>query len=95
MIGSGVRLVYMGRLSVGLGRVAFMNIEDLKKSVSEMTDEELMALVLETRKSRHTSKRVEKAVKVEEKKAGNEVDRLLKNLSQGDMAALLKSLRGA
>lgn len=79
----------------GLGRVAFMNIEDLKKSVSEMTDEELMALVLETRKSRHTSKRVEKAVKVEEKKAGNEVDRLLKNLSQGDMAALLKSLRGA
>lgn len=95
MIDSGVRLVYVGRLSVGLGRVAFMNIEDLKKSVSEMTDEELMALVLETRKSRHTSKRVEKAVKVEEKKAGNEVDRLLKNLSQGDMAALLKSLRGA
>lgn len=40
-----------------------MILDDLKKSLSSQSDDELMDLILETRKSRRTSKRAQKEPK--------------------------------
>jgi len=65
-------------------------IDDLGKSITEMTDEELFALHREVRQSRRTSKR---AAKASTKKKVNTVA-LVKSLSEEDRRKLIEELEG-
>jgi hypothetical protein len=74
-----------------------MELKDIKKSLSEMDDEELRALLLDIRGSRRTSKKptpVAKA-KAAPKASSAGIDQLLKGISsKEDYAKLLKELGG-
>ncbi len=74
-------------------------IYDLKKSVSELSEEELMDLILQTRMSRHTSKAPERAARVEVKKidankkiSQSTADKILNGLTPEMAAKLAEAL---
>lgn len=81
-----------------------MDLKDLKKSISEMSDEELLAHVMGTRAARRhvpTQKRaaakkeaVQRKVKHKQTAATNELSALFASLSPEQQAALLKQLEG-
>jgi len=65
-------------------------IDDLRKSITEMSDDELFNLHREVRQSRRTSKRVTKPTK-KTKKEINMVE-MVKGMSEEDRRQLLKEL---
>ena len=67
-------------------------INDLRKSITEMSDDELFKLHREVRQSRRTSKRVTKPTK-KTKKEINVVD-MAKGMSEEDRRELIKELEG-
>lgn len=68
-----------------------MKIEDLQKSISQMSDEELEELLREIRHNRTTENVVaKKEKKIKEKKS--EIDKLLSQLSPAQIQELLKSM---
>lgn len=72
-----------------------MQLKDLKKSISEMSEEELEKLVLEIRESRRTKKKVVERKKRETaKKESNSLATLIDSLSDDDREALIKALEG-
>ena len=76
-----------------------MKLSDLVKNMSNMSEEQLREHV---RQMRHTkivakpakAKHVEDAVKKETRKKTSAVDKLLKDMSPADKAALLKLIEG-
>lgn len=76
-----------------------MQLKDLVKPISEMTDEELLARVREIRHRREVERPVakNKAAKAEKKESRSRVTKtetLLSNLSQEEIQALIAKLSG-
>ena len=67
-------------------------IDDLRKSITEMSDDELFNLHREVRQSRRTSKRVTKPAK-KTKKEINVVE-MVKGMSEEDRRKLISELEG-
>ena len=72
------------------GTKKMATIDDLRKSITEMSDDELFNLHREVRQSRRTSKRVTKPTK-KTKKEINMVE-MVKGMSEEDRRQLLKEL---
>jgi hypothetical protein len=82
-----------------------MNIDDLKKSISQMSEEELKKSILDLRQSRRmptVAQRAQQAVangETPKKKKGKvtrgEISDMLRSLSQEDLAALMSRMGGA
>jgi len=70
-----------------------MILEDLKISISKMSDEELMAKILELRASRRMRKE-KPAAKKAANKAETSLDKDIAKLSPKQLQALLKALGG-
>ena len=68
-----------------------MELADLKKSISEMTDDELRSLLLEVRQNRRTSKHAPPATKA---KSELSMDALMGALTPEQAAILLKKMGG-
>lgn len=67
-----------------------MNIEDLRASVSQMSDADLMSLLIEVRASR----RVNKKPVAEKKEKKVDLSAMIKGMSAKDMQQLLDALEG-
>jgi len=70
-----------------------MILEDLKKSATKMSTEELTAMILELRTSRRTRK-VKPAAKKAAIKSDASLDKMIANLSPAQVQKLLKTLGG-
>jgi len=70
-----------------------MILEDLKKSITKMSTEELTTMILELRTSRRTRK-VKPAAKKAAVKADASLDKMIANLSPAQVQKLLKTLGG-
>ena len=70
-----------------------MKLEDLKKSVSEMSDEELEAQIMGIRESRRSKKKViERKKKTVESSAKKSMNKLLAGLSPEEVQLLLNAV---
>lgn len=70
-----------------------MILEDLKTSVSKMSTDELMKLILSLRASRRTHK-VKPAAKKQESKAAESLDKMIAELNPDKMKKLIELLGG-
>jgi len=70
-----------------------MILEDLKKSATKMSTEELTAMILELRASRRTRK-VKPAAKKAAIKSDASLDKMIANLNPAQIQKLLKTLGG-
>lgn len=72
-----------------------MNLRDLKKSISEMTDEELHTLLHQVRSSRVSSKKVVREKRSRKPaKIPKQLESLLANLTPEQVEALLSEVDG-
>ena len=69
-----------------------MQLNDLKKSVSEMTDEELNALIMQTRASRRAPKKSPSKKVTERRKEVASLNEMLENISGDALNDLLSKL---
>lgn len=70
-------------------------LDDLKKDVANMNDDELLELVREIRKDRKVSKRVQRTTTKKSRVAGKDkVKAMFEGLSVEEKRALLESLGG-
>lgn len=70
-----------------------MKLKDLKKSITDMSDEELTKQIMEIRESRRTKKKVvERKAKGERKKSKKGLTDLMNKLTPDEVQALLGAL---
>ena len=71
-----------------------MNLHDLKKNLTSMSDAELQAQLMEIRQSRRTSKKAATPKKEAQKKDTSQLFAALNSLTPEERAQLLQQLKG-
>jgi hypothetical protein len=71
-----------------------VELSDIKKSVSNCSDEELRSMLMEIRQSRRTSKRAPAQARVGKARPEASVDALMSAMSPEQIAMLLKQMGG-
>lgn len=71
-----------------------MNLDDLRYSISSMSDEDLFKALKEVRANRRVSKKAEKIVKEKREKASVDFSKLLSSMSDKDKMAFIAMLEG-
>lgn len=69
-------------------------IDDLKESISELDENQLMALLKDVRQNRRISKKPQTVRKAQVEKSSTGIDAILDKMSDEDKQKLLEKLRG-